>query len=197
MSVLGGRQLIATAGVCDIAGHVLLLSAIQEMSSYSYLKNSERRMGSPKEHLGRLHQIARLARRLRLLAENEPFIFMALISAEQHFPGAAQEARQTFADTLRRVETTATKQAENFDFMRRMREWHGPEKSRATGKSAERRFIWERTFELWTALGRRVGYSDDGPVLRFIRIIHEALGIPAPKPSAVRQAIDDFNGRPR
>jgi hypothetical protein len=49
----------------------------------------------------------------------------------------------------------------------------------------------------WTALGRRVGYSEKGPVLRFIRIIHEALGIPAPKPSAVRQAIDDFNGRPR
>ena len=64
-------------------------------------------------------------------------------------------------------------------------------------KSAERRFIWERFLKFWSDLGRPVGYSEDGPIIRALRIIHESLEIPAPKGEAIRQVINDFKGRPR
>ena len=51
--------------------------------------------------------------------------------------------------------------------------------------------------KFWSDLGRPVGYSEDGPIIRALRIIHESLEIPAPKGEAIRQVINDFKGRPR
>jgi hypothetical protein len=191
-------QLIELARVCDVPGHLRLVSLITDIEC-KYVGNLGHRAGPFRQHLDRLRQIASLSKRLRPLMEQEPTMFLSLVTPEEHGGNAVAEAREKLSATLMRMETTARKLADNPDRLRSMRgdERLGPNKAGATRKSLERRLIWEPTFELWTALDRRVGYSEDGPILRFIGIIHDALGIPAPKPSAVRQAIDDFNGRAR
>ncbi len=141
-----------------------------------------------------LKRIATLAKGLRPLLEREPLGYYWIPS-----PGepsltrfaAQQEALSILCTALQSIERSAGALAHDPTILRLVRhEVLGPEKDRASGKSLERRFIWEHTFDLWKLLGRRVGYSEGGPILRFIRIIHQALGVPEPKPSAVRQAID-------
>jgi len=56
-----------------------------------------------------------------------------------------------------------------------------------------RKEIWEPVLALLRKLERPVGFSKSGPVLEIIKIIHEALGLEAPRLESVRTAIKEFN----
>jgi len=195
-------QLIEITRINDVVGHRHLLTTIGEIQRYyNTIGLSERSTGPFRLHVERLKRIATLAKGLWPLLEREPLAYHWIPS-----PGepsliryaAQQEALSILCTALQSIQISAGVLAHDPTILRLVRhEVLGPEKDRASGKSLERRFIWEHTFDLWKLLGRRVGYSEGGPILRFIRIIHQALGVPEPKPSAVRQAIDDFNGRAR
>jgi len=62
-------------------------------------------------------------------------------------------------------------------------------------KSLERRALWEPIFELWHRRGKRLGFSENGPLMRVLRHIHLGLGLTGPSPASVRQAIRDFQRR--
>jgi hypothetical protein len=64
-------------------------------------------------------------------------------------------------------------------------------------KSVERQLIWEPFLNFWAFLGHQVGYTENGPIVRVLRIIHAALGIERPRATSVRQVINDFHRRPR
>jgi hypothetical protein len=60
-----------------------------------------------------------------------------------------------------------------------------------TKKSAERLHLWEPIFQFWMR-GRKLGFSETGPLVSLLNKLHAAMGIPPPNPNAVRQAIRDF-----
>jgi hypothetical protein len=207
-------ELIGICGIEDGWAHVVLSAALCDITEdYGIFAEFERQHGPFGPHLRRLAEIGKLAKRLGRLLAAEPldwrlmwpsvtpknYDFRAEIMNYELHCEAAEMLAHTVQEALASIEQVVTPLAANPDQLRRWRydKSMGPEKSAATGKSAERRFIWEPTFELWVRLGHSVGYSENGPVMRFLRVVHEALGIPAPKGNAVRQAIDDFNGRPR
>jgi hypothetical protein len=61
-----------------------------------------------------------------------------------------------------------------------------------TRKSKEPRYLWEPVFQLLVDVGRTVGASPKGPLMRILNVIHAALSIDPPHPDAVRQAFREF-----
>ena len=53
----------------------------------------------------------------------------------------------------------------------------------------------DRGIELWHRRGNRLGFSENGPLMRVLRHIHLGLGLTGPSPASVRQAIRDFQRR--
>ena len=198
-------HLIQACGITDVVRHCLLLAVVGDITEqYDIFSRFEREHGAFCQHRQRLREIGGVAKRLTRLLEAEPLDFLLVWpivtgkSDDLQCEGAEEMARLAHA-AVASIGQRATALANNTEELRTWRcdECCGPEKSAATGKSPERRFIWEPTFALWRKLDRGVGYSENGPIMRFLRVLHRALGIPDPKGFAVRQAINDFNGRPR
>jgi hypothetical protein len=198
-------RLIEASGIEDTFGHWQLLRALTDITEeYLIGTEFERDNGPFGPHRKRLARIATLARQLGRLLQDEPLDYeLVRPMAGTLGPPVPIEFLGGMADnltaTLLTIEQVATKLVANPDELRgdRLEYSFGRDKGPATRKSAERRFIWEPTFQLWVKLGRTVGYSPNGPIMRFIRTLHEALQIPEPKGGAVQQAIDDFLKRPR
>jgi hypothetical protein len=197
--------LIEASGIKDTFSHWQLISALGDITDhYSTFTEFEREHGPFGPHRDRLAKIANLAKQLGRLLEAEPLDYELVrpmvanldVRIRSDVAGGIIEKVKA---TLPAIQKRATQLVENPDELRgaRLEDSLGHGKGPVTGKSAERRFIWEPTFQLWVKLGRKVGYSADGPIMRFIRVVHEALEIPEPKGGAVQQAVDDFLKRPR
>jgi hypothetical protein len=176
----------------DINRHRLLLLALREIvEEYKIFPRFERENGPFKQHQARLLNLSTWARQWRTVFAKEPLLWRLLAPDETTAGIEAGKARAGMLhDLLSALDASSTRVAADERELTRMR--NESEKSARTGKSAKRRFIWERSFRLWRELGKPVGYSEDGPMMRFLRVIHEALDIPAPRGSSVRQAIEDF-----
>jgi hypothetical protein len=68
---------------------------------------------------------------------------------------------------------------------------HAKPKSGPT--SLENEHVWQPVFLLWSHTGHRVGYTENGPLMRIISVMHWASDIPAPSDGSVRSAIVAFN----
>lgn len=158
----------------------------------------------------RLLQIADTARKLRMLLAGEPMLDNVLGSGQSH--GSTHligwddldrrkvaymvdwdevDRRQTAVlSILRDLETGADNLRRNQPLLELLRGDPGPS---GRGRSVERLRIWEPVLQMWVDAGKRLGTSDCKPIRRIISLIHEALGISAPKDGAVQQAIRDFS----
>ena len=133
-----------------------------------------------------MQRTAKLVKKLRPLIETESLLTFFLEPLVEVEPGVTNPSskRLEAAEWLERCVVAALAKIElNAAFLvkneKELRRWRlEPDEP---SKSAERRFIWERFLKFWSDLGRPVGYSEDGPIIRALRIIHESLEIPAPK----------------
>ena len=151
---------------------------------YKVYADFERRNGPLGQHKARLTDIAKLSRKLRPLIESEPLMW----HFEHEWPSLNSDSLIHF---LQMLEQTARELSRNKQYLDRVRV------TKNARKNAERLYIWEPVLGLWTKLGNPLGYSENGPIMRVLRILHDGLMIDHPKPGAVRQTIDDQKGRPR
>ncbi|PVE22308.1 hypothetical protein DC522_21745 [Microvirga sp. KLBC 81] len=59
----------------------------------------------------------------------------------------------------------------------------------ATEKSVITTLLWPRLFELWEQAGRRVAHTPEGPLFRFLNLVHEVGNLPEPKHSTFKDAV--------
>jgi len=178
-------RLIVEFGICEAIGHNCLLAMLLEIDEYyKVYADFERRNGPLGQHKARLADIAKLSRKLRPLIEAEPLMW----HFENEWPSLNSDSLIHF---LQMLEQTARELSRNKQYLDRVRF------TKNAPKNAERLYIWEPVLGLWTKLGNPLGYSENGPIMRVLRILHDGLMIDHPKPGAVRQTIDDQKGRPR
>ena len=189
--------LIGLFGIADIVQHNMLLIALRYIASeYTLFSRFERLYGPLGRHKTRVENIEkRMTRLFRDLAK-EPLLWRLLCpsinnrSTQEEVDGYRTDGEKLLQQ-LSIVRNSAAMLASD---ERKRRAWRNESwYSAETGMSAERRFIWERVFKLWRALGRRVGYSENGPIIRALHGIHQALEIEAPRALSVRKAINEFN----
>jgi hypothetical protein len=194
-------RLIEECNINNGAAHFKLLSALRGICDYYEIFGSFEKEQPPlAQHRENLKRISKLARKLQRVVEVEPLMFFLLWGTVRTKPGVSINKEFDAVDSVHRLFTNAlaeigSKAAFLASDEKELRRWR--QESAEPSKSAERRFIWEPFLTLWADLGRPLGYSEDGPIIRALRIIHEAFGIPAPKGEAVRQIINDTKGRGR
>lgn len=179
-------KLIIDFGITDSASHRLLLTMIVEIDEGYHINAEFDRMNGPiGEHRENLANIAKFAGKLCPLLAREPLLW--------HFE---QEAAGLNVDAilkgLKHIHIIAGKLSKDAEYLRRVRVSEGP-----SHKSPERIYIWEPALRLWKELGHPLGYSENGPIMRILRVLHEGLRLAPPRPGAVRQAINDRKGRAR
>ncbi|MCJ2091974.1 hypothetical protein MKK67_05570 [Methylobacterium sp. J-072] len=189
------RQLAIEYGVRDGETHGKLMDTMANVSEmYLTQRNFEEYYGSIKLHRERLERIAAAARILRQHLAEETLtehLFYGLSDAEK-FTDRLQDSdriNRTFISNLGHLVSTAGELASNPDELRILR--IDPKDG---AKSVERREIWEPVFKLWCDLGKELGYTDGGPIMRVLQIMHVALGLEPPNPHSVRQALRDYKG---
>ena len=173
--------------ISGVVEHRYLLDTLVEIDEgYYTFAELDRRNGAIGQHKLRLASIARLAKKLRPLIDNEPLMW--------HFEEKSSSLYiNSVVKALWYIEQTARALSEDDSYLNRVRVSKNP----PPGKTSERFYIWEPIVRLWIKLGHSLGYSEDGPIIRVLRHIHEGLTIDPPKPGAVRQMIDDLKGRRR
>jgi hypothetical protein len=155
---------------------------------------------STSEHKERLQQISKAARNLRDFLRTSADVQEILITREREESGVEPDAEfddeyafakwVIFRDILENIETEARRTSADTERLRKIRRDYEASSAR---KSLEREYLWEPIFALWVASGRKIGFSEDGPIMRILRILHARMELPKPKPHSVRQAIRDYN----
>jgi hypothetical protein len=194
-------DLVRECRITNALRHGALLSVLQRITAgYEVYGSFDRANGTLVQHKDRMAEMSKVAKRLLNLVRSEPLMYR-LLSA----PVTLEEIR-ALPDPFNFVEGRERKFLEDLghlqertaDLVRneeKLREWRIS--NPASAKSSERIYIWEPFFEFWVRFGHELRYSDGGPLIRIIRIIHKGLGIVPPKGPSVRQAINEFKRKPR
>jgi hypothetical protein len=194
-------RLIEACDINNSTAHSKLLNALRNIGeSYNIFGAFEKHQPPLAQHRENLKRISKLAKKLKRMVEAEPLMFYLLWGTVEIAPGGSIGKAFDAVDLMHRLVTSALAEMESkAAFLatdeRELRRWR--QQPAEPLKSAERRFIWKPFLTLWADLGRPLGYSEDGPIIRALRIIHEAFGIPPPNGEAVRQVINDTKGRGR
>ena len=169
------------------------------LDDYEMFTEFKQQNGPLGEHRQRLKSIANLAMHLRDLLQVEPlsYLFLMKLVKSDHLGEKIQTStrhQEKLGDALLEISRVSSKLAtDNMQLRTHRVELFHPE------RSLERLHIWEPLFEVWEKLGRRVGFSANGPLIRLIRIFHEVLEIEPPPQDSVRTAINEHKkgGSPR
>ncbi|MGF9764106.1 hypothetical protein AAII07_54285 [Microvirga sp. 0TCS3.31] len=64
-------------------------------------------------------------------------------------------------------------------------------------KLTYRIWLWPTLFEVWEMLGKKVAYTKDGPLHRFISFVHDVCNLPKPSASTLKSALLEWEQDPR
>ena len=189
------RQLAIECGIIDSDAHGKLIDTMAQVSEMFPLQRGfEETFGSFKINKDRLEKIAAAATFLRCALAEEPLATNLLsgLSSADKLADQSRESKQLLANLLTTVEhlaASANTLALDPKELRTLRM-----EPKDIYKSVERREIWEPIFTLWRGLGKELGFTEGGPIMRVLQIMHVALELEPPNPYSVRQAIRDFKG---
>lgn len=184
------RQLAVVCKIHDSETHGKLLDTMADVSElYPMRRDFEKFFGPLGAHRDRLERIAVAASTLGSLLAEEPLADHLLcgLSQKENWTDRLQEAdriHSALVNAMKHLADGAGAFASDTD---QLRSFRMDPKNEA--KSVERREIWEPVFRLWRELGREPGYSDNGPLMTVLQIMHAALGLEPPNPYSVRAAL--------
>lgn len=104
-----------------------------------------------------------------------------------------KEAGRRFKDlpaTLQTIVDEATRQQEDKEEFLQARMLLPNVKLTKLEDMVATRILWPALFDLWTAAGKQVASTENGPMHRFIAFVHEVADLPEPKRGALRGAIE-------
>ncbi|WP_404292118.1 hypothetical protein ACD578_07790 [Microvirga sp. RSM25] len=192
-------ELISASRVSNVLSHGdLMITVGSALCNYQHFQDLSLGHETFSQHRDRLADIAKYASLLRPLFEAEPLRFKWTMIESEASPVRGKNPFKDidwFCAALQSIEKRAANLASNPEGLQEIR--FDAIQPLSNTKKSERQYIWEPIFRFWIRTTQKVGYSEDGPIMRVLRIIHSTLGIAAPNADAVRQAIKDFNGRPR
>jgi hypothetical protein len=57
-------------------------------------------------------------------------------------------------------------------------------------------YLWPDLFEIWALAGKKLAYTKDGPLHRFISFVHHVCELPRPSASTLKVAVLDWEHKP-
>jgi hypothetical protein len=148
--------------------------------------------GPFKTHRTRLSNIAAVSKQLLRLLEKEPLTPRLLAPPKINKRASAFDySRSTESLVLAFLATIASEAKFLVEDPARLRDARLDPES-PSKKSLKRIHIWEPAMRAWERLGKRVAYSEGGPIVTLISMLHLAVGIEPPNANAIRQAVRDY-----
>ncbi len=71
---------------------------------------------------------------------------------------------------------------------------HGLPRAKQSSAEAATLVLWPHLFRIWERAGRKLAYTVDGPLHRFLNFVHREFGLARPSSSTLRDAIRRYVG---
>jgi hypothetical protein len=136
---------------------------------FLYSKEKRRRAPDPKHTARRLRTIKRLADELRQRLSEEPLaVHLAYDLDHQKFNEAPKRLARLTCD-LAVVSNSALRIADKDENIRILSHLPPPRQGQMRTETA---MLWPMLFRVWVGFGRKVTFSPDGPLVKFIALVH-------------------------
>jgi hypothetical protein len=200
-------NLIAACRINTVAKHGTFLKLLSRVYwSYRIYSEEYIQPGTLQQHKARLKVLAKRAKELRLLIEAEPFLddllpqdslILMLPRKSGSYPSQGEQTA-SFQDILRNIERQAADFSKDETLLKQLRTYRLLNCFELDDfKTAERQYIWEPIFDYWAKENQKLGFSENGPIMEILSIVHNVFGIDPPRGASVRQAMNDYKGKAR
>ncbi|EIM26832.1 hypothetical protein [Microvirga lotononidis] len=174
------------------------------LGSVDYHIEARKKIPRDGDEQERLRDIAKLARKLHRLLAKEPAL-QSLLSRPKGPRGGRGLTLDEIAEIGRRpkelllnleiLAEQSTRQAKDDAEFARVRTLLPNVTTKDPEGQIATRMLWPHLFDIWTDIGKRkLAKTPNGPVHRFIALVHEVGDLPEPKASTIGNAIDRRNG---